>query len=99
MAGKKPTAIDLFCGCGGLTLGLKQTGFNVIGAVDIEPLAVVTYELNHPEVHVWEKDVCELTGLSGKQKLGFEKGELDLLAGSPLHQGTSMSPLACVFSL
>lgn len=39
---KKPKAIDLFCGCGGLTLGLKQVGFEVIGAVDNDHLAVET---------------------------------------------------------
>ena len=89
MAGKKPTAIDLFCGCGGLTLGLKQAGFNVIGAVDVEPLAVETYKVNHPEVHVWGKDICSLSVRSVKRKLGLKKGELDLLAGCPPCQGFS----------
>lgn len=29
----RPRAVDLVCGCGGLTLGLKQAGFDVVGAM------------------------------------------------------------------
>jgi len=90
MATKKPKAIDLFCGCGGLTLGLKQAGFEVIGAVDNDSLAVETYKVNHPEVHVWERDIQGLTVGWVKRKLGLRKGELDLLAGCPPCQGFSM---------
>lgn len=86
---KKPKAIDLFCGCGGLTLGLKQAGFEVIGAVDNNNLAVKTYKANHPEVNVWERDIKELTVGWVKRKLGLRKGELDLLAGCPPCQGFS----------
>ncbi|MCK4829672.1 DNA cytosine methyltransferase [bacterium] len=89
MATKKPKAIDLFCGCGGLTLGLKQAGFEVIGAVDNDSLAVETYKVNHPEVHVWERDIQGLTVGWVKRKLGIKKGELDLLAGCPPCQGFS----------
>ncbi len=85
----KPKAIDLFCGCGGLTLGLKQAGFEVVGAIDCDDLAVETYKANHPEVHVWKKDIQKLSGRAVKRKLKLKKGELDLLAGCPPCQGFS----------
>jgi DNA (cytosine-5)-methyltransferase 1 len=86
---KKLTAIDLFSGCGGLTLGLKQAGFNVIGAVEIDSLAVETYRVNHSKVNIWHKDIRKLTGTEILEKLKLKKGELDLLAGCPPCQGFS----------
>ncbi len=88
----KPTAIDLFSGCGGLTLGLKQAGFRVIGAVENSELAVKTYKKNHHGVHVWQKDIRKLTVKSVKQKLKLKQGDLDLLAGCPPCQGFSTIP-------
>lgn len=84
-----PKAIDLFSGCGGLTLGLKQAGFRVIGAVEIDSLAVNTYKANHRRVHVWEKDICKLSVAEVKRKLNLRRGQLDLLAGCPPCQGFS----------
>lgn len=86
---KKSIAIDLFSGCGGLTLGLKQAGFRVVGAVDNDNLSVATYKANHPEVFVWEKDISEVKTLTVKRKLGIRKRKLDLLAGCPPCQGFS----------
>lgn len=83
------TAIDLFCGCGGLTIGLKKAGFRVLGAVDIDPLSVKTYKSNHRKVTLWEKDIRELKPSEMLKKLGLKKGELDLLAGCPPCQGFS----------
>ena len=86
---KKPKAIDLFCGCGGLTLGMKQAGFEVIGAVDNDHLAVETYKANHEDVEVWEEDITTLTIGEVKKRLNLKEGELDLLAGCPPCQGFS----------
>ncbi|MGD0539526.1 MAG: DNA cytosine methyltransferase [Verrucomicrobiota bacterium] len=85
----KPAAIDLFSGCGGLTLGLKQAGFRVLGAVEMDPLAVETYQANHPEVAVWPEDIRNVTPRELKRRLGLRKGGLDLLAGCPPCQGFS----------
>lgn len=85
----KPKAIDLFAGCGGLTLGLKQAGFRVIGAVECNELAVKTYKANHERVRVWPKDIRKVSVADVKRKLKLKPGQLDLLAGCPPCQGFS----------
>ena len=85
----EPTALDLFSGCGGLTLGLKQGGFKVLGAVDIDPLSVETYRANHKEVTVWDVDIRDLAPAQIQSSLGISPGDLDLLAACPPCQGFS----------
>ena len=89
MAVRKPTAIDLFAGCGGVTEGLRQAGFRVIAAVEIDSAAAKTYQLNHPKVELSESDIREIRGRKWMQDLGIERGELDLLVGCPPCQGFS----------
>ena len=81
----KLTAIDLFAGGGGLTVGLKRAGFQVKAAVELETYASATYQANHPEVRLLERDI---TGVSGKEILDIAgTREIDLLAGCPPCQG------------
>jgi|SRR5690554_356182 len=54
---KKPIALDLFCGSGAVTLGLKQAGFDVVGALDYDHGACRTYRSNHPDVYLVEEDI------------------------------------------
>jgi DNA (cytosine-5)-methyltransferase 1 len=86
---RRPRAIDLFCGCGGLTEGLKQAGFSVIGALDLDPLAIESFKLNHKRTRVWEADICRVTGAQVMRDLKLTRYELDLLAGCPPCQGFS----------
>jgi DNA (cytosine-5)-methyltransferase 1 len=85
----RPCAIDLFSGCGGLTLGLKQAGFKVLGAVEIDNTAVETYRANHRGVLVKRGDIRKLSAKRLRRELKLRRGELDLLAGCPPCQGFS----------
>jgi DNA (cytosine-5)-methyltransferase 1 len=86
---RRLTAVDLFSGCGGLTLGLKRGGFRVLAAVEIEPNAAATYEKNHPEVVLCQEDIRNIPAKSLLDAFGLKPGELDLLAGCPPCQGFS----------
>ena len=86
---RQPKAVDLFCGAGGLTEGLRQGGYNVIGAVEIEALACRTYRLNHKQVKLWEMDIARLPGSTMMKALKILPGQLDLLAACPPCQGFS----------
>lgn len=81
----KLTAIDLFAGGGGLTVGLKKAGFQVKAAVELETHACATHRANHPEVSLLQRDI---TGVSGQELLDIARlGGVDLLAGCPPCQG------------
>ena len=85
----KLTAIDLFCGAGGLSAGLRKAGFEVLGAVEISSLAARAYRLNHPRTTVWEKNIRSLSPRTVMDALDLKTGDLELLAGCPPCQGFS----------
>lgn len=82
-------AIDLFSGCGGLSLGLEAAGFSVIAAVELERKAQETYLLNHPMARLYAQDIRELDPVDVLRDVSIKPGELDLLAGCPPCQGFS----------
>ncbi len=86
---KKYTAIDLFCGAGGLTVGLQKAGFNVLAGLEISEAAIETYSMNHKNHKLYETDIRKLSPKKMLVDLGLAKGELDLLAGCPPCQGFS----------
>lgn len=85
----KPVAIDLFSGCGGLTVGLKQAGFDVRAAVDVDALAVQTYRKNHPKTVVIEQDLSSMDVGEFLKLAKLKRGQVDLVAGCPPCQGFS----------
>ena len=85
-----PTMIDLFCGAGGLSLGLRRARFRVAAALDISPLATESYRMNFPGVPLICGDVRDVTGPDLLRVAGLGAGELDLLAGCPPCQGFSV---------
>ena len=50
-------AIDLFCGAGGLTKGLRNAGWEVVTGIDVDGTVADTYELNNPGSHFIHADL------------------------------------------
>lgn len=87
--GRRLTAVDCFAGCGGMSEGLRQAGYHVVGAIEIDPEAAAVYKLNHPHTKVWTNDIQDVTGKELLAELGLRRGQLDLLGGCPPCQGFS----------
>lgn len=95
---RRPVAIDLFCGAGGLSVGLELAGFDIVAASDYDPVHAATHEFNFP----WTPMLCaDVSRLSAEDVLaaaerGVEAhgaddwdGRIDLIAGGPPCQGFS----------
>ena len=85
----RPTAISLFAGAGGCSLGFQQAGFNVLFATDIDNDAVASYRHNFPETPCEAADVRDLGPETLLERVGLRSGELDVLLGGPPCQGFS----------
>lgn len=80
-------AIDLFCGCGGITQGLKNAGFKVLAGVEFNPAPAAVYQVNHPEVRLFQEDITKLGTEDVISACGNQ--HIHLLAGCPPCQGFS----------
>ncbi|SEF60033.1 DNA cytosine methyltransferase [Oceanospirillum linum] len=49
---------DFFSGCGGTSLGLRNAGMDIVFALDNDPVAIETYQVNFPEVESVARDIC-----------------------------------------
>ncbi|MCC8014268.1 MAG: DNA cytosine methyltransferase [Eubacterium sp.] len=78
--------IDLFSGCGGLSLGFIKDGYTVKKAVEIDANIAKTYKMNHPEVDVIVDDIRNIA-----QSGIFKAGDADIIIGGPPCQGFSMA--------
>lgn len=57
---KQIRTIDLFAGCGGLSLGFASTGFKLVGAVDNWEPAVKTYRRNFTDHEIFNLDLSDV---------------------------------------
>ncbi|MDP2139797.1 MAG: DNA cytosine methyltransferase [Gammaproteobacteria bacterium] len=83
------SALDLFCGIGGLSLGLEKAGLNVIGGVDNWDDAAKTFEHNHNGKRCMIADVSKIGGEEICKYFGISAREIDVLVGGPPCQGFS----------
>ena len=79
-------AIDLFCGAGGLTLGLRRAGWAVIAGIDVDEAVGTTYESNNPGANFVPADLRFVTDEEIRTVAGAVPGAELLLAGcAPCH--------------
>lgn len=89
MGTKKPTVIDLFCGCGGLSHGFKLAGYDILLGIDNDSAALKTFELNHSGAKALSVDITNMSGKHITDIVGRKK--IDVVIGGPPCQGFSLS--------
>src|SRR5258708_22897707 len=84
------TAVDLFSGAGGITLGLTNAGFDVVFCSDHDESCALTHRRNFPSVPFARESIEKLRAVDILRTANLKRGELDLLIGGPPCQGFSI---------
>lgn len=83
------TAVDLFCGCGGMSEGLRLAGYKVLVGLDIEKKFISTFKHNFPYAQSVTKNITEISPCEFSIMTGIRPGKLEILTGGPPCQGFS----------
>ena len=87
---KKFTVVDLFSGCGGLSKGFLDAGYDVILGVDNDNPSLKTFEANHGSSKVLNTDLFNKKAIKEIRKVTGGK-KIDVLVGGPPCQGFSLT--------
>ena len=85
----RPKVIDLFCGCGGFSLGAARAGFDVVAGVDLDSHAIATHKRNFRKSRHLELDLAKTSSAELMQLAGVKADELAGIIGGPPCQGFS----------
>ncbi len=90
MSKKRPIAVDLFAGVGGMTLGFEQAGFDVLASVEVDPIHCAIHHYNFP---FWTTICASVTRITAQDIRGLsniKNKPIDIVFGGPPCQGFSL---------
>ena len=87
---RRPIAVDLFSGAGGLSLGFEQAGFDVVAAVEVDPIHAAIHKFNFPKCAVFPQSIRRLSGEEIRERAGLGNRTVDVVAGGAPCQGFSL---------
>jgi DNA (cytosine-5)-methyltransferase 1 len=87
---QRPIGVDLFAGAGGLSLGFEQAGFDVVAAVEVDPIHAAIHKFNFPYCTVLPQSVAKLTGAEIREAAGIGSRNIDVVFGGAPCQGFSL---------
>lgn len=86
----RPIGVDLFSGAGGMSLGFEQAGFDIVAAVEIDPVHAATHKFNFPQCAVIPRSVRDLSGDDIRREAGIGAATVDVVFGGAPCQGFSL---------
>jgi DNA (cytosine-5)-methyltransferase 1 len=87
---RRPIAVDLFAGAGGMTLGFEQAGFDVLAAVELDPIHASVHEYNFPFWTTICRSVSQTSAQEIREQSAIGDRDIDVVFGGPPCQGFSL---------